>query len=259
MSTDRVYFDGHDGQRLAAKLELPPEGPPRAFALFAHCFTCSKNLNAVVHVSRSLATRGLGVLRFDFTGLGESEGDFADTNFSSNVADLVAASRYLGEEHRAPTMLVGHSLGGAAVLAAAASLPQVRAIATIGAPAEARHVEHLLAGSRAEIEAEGEAEVDLGGRRFRIKRQFLDDLDANGSPSAIRNLEAALMVCHSPIDNLVGIENAERIYHAAKHPKSFLSLDRADHLLSDPADSRYVGSVLAAWAERYLVPPPGDD
>ncbi len=253
MSAPRIEFSGGTGETLAARLELPLDQEPRAFAIFAHCFTCSKNLNAVVHISRALAAQGIGVLRFDFTGLGESSGEFADTNFSSNVADLVAAADYLEAEHSAPELLVGHSLGGAAVLAAAARLDGVRAVATIGAPSEPAHVERLFRAGRTEIETTGEAEVDIGGRSFRIKKQFLDDISEACSEEAIGRLSASLLICHSPVDEIVDISNAERIYRAARHPKSFLSLDRANHLLTDSSDSQYVGLVLAAWADRYLA------
>lgn len=248
----RLDFEGSSGERLAARLDMPVDGAPLAYALFAHCFTCSKNLNAVVNVARALNQARIAVLRFDFTGLGESEGDFADTNFSSNVADLVAAARFLEEEHEAPSILIGHSLGGAAVLRAASEIPGARAVATIGAPSDPDHVSGLIASSREEIEARGEAEVVLAGRSFRIRKQFLDDLEASGMQAAIAVLGRALLIFHSPVDAIVGIENAERIYRAARHPKSFVSLDRADHLLSDSSDSFYLGSVLAAWAAKYI-------
>ncbi len=222
--------------------------------LFAHCFTCSKNLKAVVNVSRALTQAGLGVFRFDFTGLGESEGDFADTTFSSNVGDLVAAAEWMAREGRAPEILIGHSLGGAAVLCAAPRVSSAHAVVTVGAPSDAAHVKHLLAESIDEIEAKGEAAVELAGRRFTIRREFLDDLDAARVREHIGGLKRALLVFHSPVDTQVGIDNAARIFEAAKHPKSFVSLDRADHLLTDEADSRYVGSVVAAWAQRYLAP-----
>jgi putative redox protein len=254
MGSIRISFDGSEGERLAARLDMPVDGAPLAYALFAHCFTCSKNLNAVVNISRALTQARIAVLRFDFTGLGESEGDFADTNFSSNVADLVAAAEFLEREYEAPAILVGHSLGGAAVLRAAGQLPHARAVATIGAPADPEHVVRLLAGSREEIETRGEASVEIAGRSFTIRRQFLEDLEAAGMEEAIGGLGRALLILHSPVDAIVGIENAERIYKAARHPKSFVSLDRADHLLSDADDSRYVGTVLAAWAAKYLFP-----
>ena len=211
MRSLRVEFRGGAGETLAARLDLPVDDAPRAYAIFAHCFTCSKNLNAVVHISRSLAARGIGVLRFDFTGLGESEGEFSNTNFSSNISDLLAAVAYLEAEHRGPELFVGHSLGGAAVLRAAGELESIRAIATIGAPADPAHVQGLFTSSREEIERRGEAEVDIGGRPFRIKKQFLDDLAEGCTDEALDALRAAIMICHSPVDRIVGIENAERI------------------------------------------------
>lgn len=248
---ERISFPGALGTSLSARLHRPA-GTTRAYALFAHCFTCSKDLRAVVGISRALADKGIATLRFDFTGLGESEGDFADTHFSSNVADLLAAAAYLRANHTAPSLLIGHSLGGAAVLAAAAQLDDVKAVATIGAPAEPKHVEHVLEAGRPELEEKGEAEVSIGGRRFRIKQQLLEDLARHCNKDAIASLDAALMVFHSPQDAIVGIENARDIYEAARHPKSFVTLDGADHLLSRLADANYVGAVLAAWADRYL-------
>lgn len=257
MPTERLHFDGSDGDRLAARLELPADGRPIAFVLFAHCFTCSKNLKAAVNLTRALAERGMGVLRFDFTGLGESEGDFAETDFSSNVADLVAAARFLEERHGAPQLLVGHSLGGAAVLHAATRVPSVRAVATVGAPADPAHVLHLVSDSRDEIEARGKATVTLAGRPFTIKEEFLRDLEGQRMEEVVSELGRALLILHSPVDRVVGVENAARLYDMARHPKSFVSLDDADHLLTDPVDSRYAGRVLAAWAERYVdVPAP---
>ncbi|MEM1270219.1 MAG: bifunctional alpha/beta hydrolase/OsmC family protein, partial [Bacteroidota bacterium] len=206
-------------------------------------------------ISRSLTEQGIAVLRFDFTGLGESEGDFADTNFSSNVADLVDAAEFLAEAYQAPRLLVGHSLGGAAVLRAAAELPDVRAVVTIGAPANPGHVRHLLSEGEEEIVANGEATVLLAGRPFRIKKQFLDDLEEASMKSVVSDLRRPLLIFHSPIDQTVGIENAAELYQSAHHPKSFVSLDQADHLLSKPADSMYIGAVLGAWAHRYVVDP----
>jgi putative redox protein len=248
----RVDLEGSAGERLAARLDMPVGGAPLAYALFAHCFTCSKNLNAVVHIARALNRARIAVLRFDFTGLGDSEGDFADTNFSSNVADLVAAARYLEEAYEAPSILIGHSFGGAAGLRAASEIPSVRAVATIAAPADPGHVAHLIASSRDEIEARGEADVVIAGRRFTIRKQFLDDLQAARMEESIAGLGCALLIFHSPVDSIVGIENAEQIYRAARHPKSFISLDRADHLLADSDDSVYVGAMLAAWAAKYI-------
>jgi putative redox protein len=253
--TERLHFDGSDGDRLAARLELPADGRPTAFALFAHCFTCSKNLKAAVNLTRALAENGMGVLRFDFTGLGESEGDFAETDFSSNVEDLVAAGRFLEERHAAPRLLVGHSLGGAAVLHAATRLPSVRAVATVGAPADPDHVLHLVSEAREEIEVRGKATVTLAGRPFTIKEQFLRDLESQRMEEVVSELGRALLILHSPVDRVVGVENAARLYGMARHPKSFVSLDDADHLLTEPADSRYTGRVLAAWADRYVDVP----
>jgi uncharacterized OsmC-like protein/alpha/beta superfamily hydrolase len=250
----RVEFPGAHGDALSARLDLPA-GPPRAYALFAHCFTCSKDFVASARLSRALAARGFAVLRFDFTGLGNSAGDFANTTFSSNVEDLVRAADFLRREHRAPSLLVGHSLGGTAVLAAAARIPEAVAVATIGAPAEPAHVKGLFAASEREIESTGEAEVELGGRRFRIRREFIRDLEATELTDSVADLRKALLVFHAPFDAVVGIENASRIFLAAKHPKSFVSLDRADHLLSKPEDASYVAEVLAAWASRFLPEP----
>ena len=254
-----VSFPGVAGNALAARLDLPSGTPPRAYALFAHCFTCSKDTRAATFISGALADAGLAVLRFDFTGLGGSEGDFANTTFSSNVGDLVAAAAWLRREHTAPALLIGHSLGGAAVLAAAASVPEAVAVATIGAPADPAHVAQLFAGQRAEIDARGEAEVELAGRRFRIRREFLEDVAEQKLTAAIAALKRALIVFHSPVDATVGIDNAATIFLAARHPRSFVSLDDADHLLSRTADGRYVGNVLAAWASRYLPAHAGDE
>lgn len=246
-----IRFPGALGATLAARLDLPAT-PSAAYALFAHCFTCSKDTLAASRISAALIERGIAVLRFDFTGLGGSEGDFANTNFSSNVADLLAAAAWLREHHQAPKILIGHSLGGAAVLAAAREIPEAVAVATIGAPFEPGHVRHLLAPAVTEIEAAGEAEVDLAGRRFRIKKQFLEDIANRGSREAIGNLRKALLVLHSPRDTTVNMDNAAQIFMAAKHPKSFVSLDDADHLLTRKEDAIYVAAVLAAWASRYI-------
>lgn len=248
----KITFPNADGVQLAAQLELPQVRPIRAYALFAHCFTCSKNLNAAVNISRALTHAGIAVLRFDFTGLGESEGDFADSNFSSNVEDLVAAARYLEQKHEAPQLLVGHSLGGAAVLQAASHLPSVRAVATIAAPADPEHVRTLFTGKEDAINEQGIAEVSLAGRAFTIKKQFLADLEQTTLHPVIHNLKKALLILHAPTDNTVGISNAADIFQAAKHPKSFVSLDNADHLLTRDGDSRYAGATIAAWAERYF-------
>jgi len=246
-----VSFTNDHGEQLAARLELPA-GQAKATALFAHCFTCSKDIFAASRISQGLAELGFAVLRFDFTGLGASEGEFANTNFSSNVSDLVNAANFMREKIEAPKILVGHSLGGAAVLAAAKHVPEAIAVATIGAPFDPGHVSHLFDGARGEIEATGEAEVTLGGRSFKIKKQFLEDIESQQAVESIAGLKKALLVFHAPLDKTVGIENAQEIFKAAKHPKSFVSLDKADHLLSRRADSLYVANVLAAWADRYL-------
>ncbi len=252
MRNERVAFQGAHDDELRALMSLPEADEPAAYAVFAHCFTCSKDLKAVVNISRALTRQGIAVLRFDFTGLGESEGDFSDTTFSSNIHDLVAAATFLEREFEAPAILVGHSLGGAAVLQATHRIDSVRAVATIAAPFDPEHVTHLFSDSIGEIKARGEAEVTLGGRSFTLSRDFVDDLATHKMERSIGALGRPLMVFHSPVDTTVGIENAALIYKAARHPKSFVSLDSADHLLLDEADSEYVGTVLGAWATRYV-------
>lgn len=249
---ERFNFAGSLGASLDARLDLP-EGRPRAAALFAHCFTCSKDVVAASTIAAGLVDAGVAVLRFDFTGLGSSDGEFANTDFSSNVADLVHAADALRDRLTAPALLVGHSLGGAAALAAAAHLPEVTAVATIAAPYEPSHVTGLFGpDTLREIRTRGDAEVTLAGRPFRIRRELLEDLEEQRQGAAIRDLGRALLVLHSPVDEVVGVDDARRIYEAARHPKSFVSLDSADHLLTDRADGAYAASVLAAWAERYL-------
>jgi uncharacterized OsmC-like protein/pimeloyl-ACP methyl ester carboxylesterase len=252
MRDERFSFEGAHGDRLSARLSVPADGDILAWALFAHCFTCSKDLKAAVNISRALARERIAVCRFDFTGLGESEGDFAGTTFSSNVDDLVAAASALERAFAAPAILVGHSLGGAAALRAAARIDSVRAVATIAAPFDPAHVRHLFRESLDEIEEKGRASVELAGRRFTVSRDFVHDLSTHSMVEAIDGLRRPLLIFHSPVDRTVGIDNAARIYEAARHPKSFVSLDDADHLLSEEPDSRYVGTVLAAWAGRYL-------
>jgi putative redox protein len=249
-----VRFPGASGTLLAARLDLPATAPS-AFALFAHCFTCSKDTLAASRIGAALVERGFGVLRFDFTGLGGSEGDFANTNFSSNVADLVAAATWLRTHHATPAILVGHSLGGAAVLAAAGQIPETVAVATIGAPFEPAHVRRLLAPAVAAIDAAGEAEIELAGRTFRIRKQFLDDLAIHLPAERIATLHKALLILHSPRDTTVSIDNAAQIFMAAKHPKSFVSLDDADHMLTRREDAVYAAAVLSAWASRYIKGP----
>ena len=251
MRSQKITFRGAFGDDLAAYVDRP-DGKVRTFVLFAHCFTCSKNLKPVKQISRTLNQRNIGVFRFDFTGLGESEGDFADTNFSSNIEDLVAAAEFMSDHFREPEILVGHSLGGAAVLQAARRIKNSKAVATIGAPSNPGHVKKNFAANLDEIEETGEATVTLAGRDFKIKKQFLDDLEASRMDEHVGNLRRALMIFHSPVDQTVGIDNAAHLYKMAKHPKSFVSLDDADHLLMDKKDSTYVAEVLASWAGRYF-------
>jgi putative redox protein len=253
---ERFQFPGAEGQQLAAALELP-EGETLAYALFAHCFTCGKDVLAAKRIAVALAAKGIAVLRFDFTGLGSSEGDFANSTFSSNVADLVRAADHLRSTREAPAILIGHSLGGAAVLAAAGQIPEAKAVVTIAAPSDPAHVTHLLGDRIDDIRKHGEVEVSLAGRPFRIKREFLDDIAEHNLMDHIARLHKALLVMQSPTDDTVGIDNATRIFVAAKHPKSFVSLGGADHLLSDRRDSMYAADVIAAWAERYIdIPAP---
>ncbi len=255
MRSQKVSFVNSNGYGLSARLELPVNQHPHTYAIFAHCFTCNKNLTAVRNISRALTMSGIAVLRFDFTGLGDSEGDFADTNFTSNVEDLVAAADYLTENHQTPRILIGHSLGGAAVLCAAGKLAGVKAVATIGAPFDPHHVSHLFKTDIDEIKATGAADVIIGGRNFKVKKQFLEDLEAQLVEEKLRNLRKAILVMHSPQDRTVEVENARRIYSTAHHPKSFISLDGADHLLSRKEDSLYAGDMIACWAKRYINQP----
>lgn len=252
MRFQKVSFLNERGQRLSGRLDLPVDEKPRAYALFAHCFTCTKNLNAVFQINQALARRGLAVLRFDFTGLGESEGEFSETNFRTNVSDLVSAADFLAENFEAPRLLIGHSLGGAAVLQAASRIPSTVAVATIAAPFDLTDLKRRLGSRAREIEERGEAPIRLGGQEFVLTRQFLDELEHTRMEEAIRGLDRALILFHSPRDAIVGIDNAARIFQAAKHPKSFVSLDGSDHLLSDRADARYLGEVLASWAGKYI-------
>ena len=251
MDHRHLTFDNGRGSALAARLELPA-GEPRAWALFAHCFTCGKDSAAATRISRALCRRGFAVLRFDFTGLGSSSGEFANESFSSNLEDLVAAADYLRGEFAAPSLLIGHSLGGAAVLAVAADIPEVRAVVTVGAPSDPSHVAHLLGDDLARIERDGEAEVKIAGRAFRIGRKFIDDLAESKQLERIRKLHRALLILHSPRDEVVDIDHARRIYQAAVHPKSYISLDDADHLLTRREDAIYVADLIASWSSRYL-------
>jgi putative redox protein len=251
MIVQRADFPGAEGQRLAARIDAP-DGPIRAYALFAHCFTCGKDIFAASRIARSLTEHGIGVLRFDFTGLGASEGEFANTNFSSNIADLVAAADHLRQQYEAPRLLIGHSLGGAAVLACASRIPEARAVVTLCAPSDPSHVTGLFRESLAAIESQGEAEVQLAGRPFRIRREFLLDAAAQSLQKQVGALRKALLVMHAPSDATVDISNATSIYTAARHPKSFISLDDADHLLSRKDDAVYAAELIAAWSSRYL-------
>lgn len=251
MKSEKVTFIGALGEKLAARLDSPDRST-RAYALFAHCFTCSKDIFAASRIAAELTEQGVAVLRFDFTGLGASEGEFANTNFTSNVDDLVAAYEFMASEYAAPRVLIGHSLGGAAVLVAAGQMPDVQAVCTIGAPSDPDHVKHNFSSAIKEIESEGEAEVELVGRSFRIRRQFLDDIANQNVSAATGKLHKALLIFHSPVDQTVGIDNAAAIYKAARHPKSFISLDDADHLLSRKSDAVYVASVISAWSRRYI-------
>ncbi|SFI42200.1 putative redox protein [Collimonas sp. OK307] len=252
MPTERFEFLGAERQKLAARLDIPA-GETRAYALFAHCFTGGKDILAASRIGQALATRGIAVLRFDFTGLGASEGEFSNTNFSSNLADLTAAANYLRQTYRAPSMLIGHSLGGSAVLAAASKIPEVRGVVTIGAPSDPAHVKKQFRGYLDEIQTNGEAVVKLSGRSFRIKRQFLIDAEKQRLLHNISEFNGALLVMHSPQDETVAVQNASHIFSVAKHPKSFVSLDDADHLLTRKSDALYAANVIAAWGERYII------
>ncbi len=252
MPSTRLEFVGSQGDLLSGLLDLPGEGTPRAYALFAHCFTCHKYYKAVHYIDRVLAEAQIACLRFDFTGLGESEGDFAETSFSSNVADLVVAARFLEEQYEPPKILIGHSLGGAAVIQAAPRIPSSLAVVTIAAPADTTHLHRVLLSKKEEIERYGEAEIVVGGRRFKVRKQFLDDLAHTTMQETIAGLGRALLVLHSPDDTTVSIDNAMRIYAAAGYPKALVSVDGADHLLLEEHDASYVGRVIAAWVSRYL-------
>jgi putative redox protein len=249
---EELSFQGATGSRLAARLDAPDEGQPAAYALFAHCFTCNKNYKAIANISRAMTDHGMAVLRFDFTGLGESEGDFAETNFSSNVADLVAAADFLKSEYAAPRILIGHSLGGSAVIHAAADIPSAAAVVTIAASSNTDHLANLLRSRAEDIRQTGQARVDIGGRTFTITQQLLADLERANMQEAIHRLNRALLVCHSPQDTTVDVRSAVEIFESAAYPKGFISLDGADHLLSEADDSRWVGTLIVNWAGRYI-------
>lgn len=245
-------FTNRHGQTLAGRMELPAQ-KPLGYAIFAHCFTCSKNARAASRISKELADHGIAVLRFDFTGLGNSEGDFANTNFSSNVDDLISAAAAMATKQMSASLLIGHSLGGAAALMAAGKIDSVRAVATIGAPSEPAHVSHLFGDQVAKIEEDGCACVSIGGRSLRIQKQFLEDIQKHRISESLPELRKPLIIFHSPADTIVSIENAKEIYVTARHPKSFVSIDGADHMLSDPDDAKFVAAMLATWADRYAV------
>jgi len=255
MTTQTFTFRNSTGISLSGRLDVPFDQAPSAYALFAHCFTCNKDFNAVRSISKALTQKGFGVLRFDFTGLGESQGEFADTNFSSNVADLLEAAKAMEVANMTPQLLIGHSLGGAASLFAANALPAVKAIATIGTPFSPKHVSHLFQNHLDEIESNQQAEVNIGGRTLTIRKQFLDDIKEKSLASFLPTLNKALLILHSPQDKIVEIRNATQLYKLARHPKSFVSLDGADHLLRKRNDSRYVGNLIASWAARYVPMP----
>ncbi len=252
MRSEAVTFANAEGLMLAGRIDYPLSSEPVAYALYAHCFTCTKNLRAIGRITETLARHGIATLRFDFAGLGASEGVFAETNFSSNVSDLVAAARFLAGARRAPEVLIGHSLGGAVVLAAASAIESVRAVVTIAAPATPEHIKRHIADDIESIRSEGAADVMLAGRPFTIRAQLLDDIEGVDLGKAVAGLGRPLLVLHSPIDNTVGVENAARILDRARHPKSFISLDTADHLISDAEDARYAAEVIASWASRYI-------
>ena len=254
MKPQSFSFTNKNGYELSAQIEFPVDQKPLAFAIFAHCFTCSKNLLAIKHISRGLTSKGIAVLLFDFTGLGSSEGDFESTTFTSNIQDIFAAADYLSENYEAPKIIIGHSLGGAAALFAGAQLDCIEAVVTIGAPFDPYHVTKLLAEKVDEIQEKGKATVDIGGRPFTIAKGFIDDLKNHEPVEFAKKLRKALLILHSPQDTIVGIENAAKMYSAALHPKSFISLDGADHLLSKKADSSYAGNMIAAWVKKYLNP-----
>jgi len=252
MKSTKLKIQNRKGLTLNASLELPANQKPNYYAIFAHCFTCSSNLNAVKHMSRALTQDGFAVLRFDFTGLGRSEGEFADSHFSANVEDLLDVHAYMTKHYKAPSLLVGHSLGGAAVLVAASKIDAVKAVATVGAPATVNHVTHLFSHQVKDIKDKGNVEVNIGGRPFVINQDFVSEFHKTNLPETVKNLRKPLLIMHSPFDTIVGIENAEQLYKNALHPKSFITLDDADHLLSQEKDSRYVGDVIGTWARRYF-------
>ncbi|EGV44583.1 OsmC family protein [Bizionia argentinensis JUB59] len=254
MKSTKLQIQNEKGHELRAYLELPANQKPSYYAIFAHCFTCTSSSSAVKHISRALTKHGFGVVRFDFTGLGMSEGEFAESHFSANVSDLIAVNNYMEENYQAPSLLVGHSLGGAAVIAAASKLDNIKAVTTIGAPATVGHVTKLFSHGFDAVKEKGDVEVNIGGRPFKINQEFIDDFSKTDLPEITKNLRKPLLIMHAPMDNIVGIENAEKLYLNAHHPKSFVSLDDANHLLSNSKDSVYVGNIIGTWVQRYFAP-----
>jgi putative redox protein len=252
MKSTKLKIENKNGLLLQAQLELPANQKPNRYAIFAHCFTCTSSLSAVKNISRALTRYGFGVVRFDFTGLGRSEGEFADSHFSANVEDLIAVSDFMAINYQAPALLVGHSLGGAAVISAASRLDTVEAVATVGAPSTVGHVTHLFSHGIDAVKEKGEVEVNIGGRPFKIDKDFVEDFSKTDLPSIVKDLRKPLLIMHSPTDNVVGIKNAEALYHKAMHPKSFITLDNADHLLTNSRDSVYAGNVIGTWVQRYF-------
>lgn len=258
MNFQKVTFTNREGEELVGRLELPIDQRPHNFVVFAHCFTCTKNLIAIRNIARELVREGFGVLRFDFTGLGESEGEFENTNFSGNVDDLVDAANYLKEEYTAPTLIIGHSLGGSAAIFAAEQIPSVKAVAVINSPSNPEHVKNLVKDDIETIRKNGKARVNIGGRDFTLKKQFLDDIKNHPLTEVVANFRKSLLILHSPQDRIVGIENAKDLFIAAWHPKSYISLDGMDHMLSGQENSHYVGKVITGWAMRYVSMPKGE-
>ncbi len=252
MTSLRLKFPNTNQEKLAGYLDMPEQNKPKAFALFAHCFTCGKNLKSMVNINKVLTEHGIAVMRFDFTGIGESQGDFSATNFTSNIEDLIAAADYLKSEYEAPKLLIGHSMGGAAVIQAAHEIRSVKAVATIAAPSSPDHLGHILQRTRSRAESEGTAEVTIGGKTFTLKKQFFENLEKVKMQEKIRGLNRPLLILHAPNDDTVPIDNASEIFQAARHPKSYISLDRAGHLLLEEKDARYAGALIATWAERYF-------
>lgn len=254
MKSTKLDIQNNKGVKLQAYLELPANQKPSYYAVFAHCFTCTSSFNAVKNISRALTNHGFGVVRFDFTGLGRSEGEFADSYFSANVADLISVNTYLKENYQAPSLLVGHSLGGAAVIVAASKLDNIKAVTTIGAPSTVGHVTKLFSHDFEAVDEKGDVKVNIGGRPFKINQEFVDDFSKTNLPEITKKLRKPLLIMHAPFDKIVGIENAEKLYVNAHHPKSFISLDGADHLLTNSEDSVYAGNMIGAWVQRYFEP-----